>query len=37
MEGDLFTQMLLVLGVIVLERVVVWFAKDVWRFKKSKP
>lgn len=36
MEGDLFTQMLVVLGVIVLEQVVVWFAKDFWRFFKKR-
>lgn len=32
---DIFSQMLLVFAVIVLEQVIVWFAEDFWDFWKQ--
>jgi len=32
---DIFTQMLIVFAVIVLEQVIVWFAEDFWAFRKQ--
>ncbi|MDS4057593.1 MAG: hypothetical protein RKP73_03340 [Candidatus Contendobacter sp.] len=35
MELDIFSQMLIVFAVIVLEQVIVWFAEDFWEFLKQ--
>lgn len=32
MQLDIFSQIVLVLAVIVLEQVIVWFAEDFWAF-----